>query len=265
MRWCHRIGLLLALLLVGGCDRGPGRAPGLEGAGPLVSEFAQRARQLDHLASKLAENHVGDLPGSVRSDLTEVGEAARKVLLAAEPDGSSGVAAIEQALAEAAAKVVRHLVTTAGGHDDGPTRMTLQGPPPVVFELDRDPSTPTFDRRTAEDLAQGRSRLQADLGLEIERFIYVALLANPTTRSTLAPRTAPAELPASVDPNLNLSVSTREEWRDHLFDGSGRLVVPSPNQAARWASLLGWAEAVNPKLMDAVNDVTAPAFRVLFP
>lgn len=265
-----RIVLGLALLVAVSCDRGPGDPPGLEGAGPLVAEFARVAEGLDDVASAVAtRSGEGELPGSVVGDMTEVGEAARAVLHAAEPDGPAGVAALERALVAAANDVVRHLVTAAGGREGGPGRMVLDPPNPVAFETDaKVPPEPSMDPPPGRDrsrlgMVEAQERLQEALRGEIEHFVYVALLAHPGTRAALAPRLSPDDLPAEVPDDLNLPVDNREDWREKLFDEHDRLVVPSPFDVVAWRAFIGWTKVVNPTLRLPVSDLTSPATRLV--
>lgn len=263
MSWRCWTRLCLALLVIAGCDRGGGGPPGLEDAGPIIAGFARVAKGLDTLAPAVSASGTGgEPPADVVGSLARVGEAAREVLDAAEPVGRAGVAAVQGELADAADEVVRHLVTAAGGRDEGPGRLALASPATVAFDLGEQPP-PLDGDRSNRGLDRNRQRLAGDLSREIERFVYVALLANPDTRAAIAPSLSPDDLPAEVDPALNLSVGTREEWQDELFDDKDRLVVPSPNDAKGWKSFRGWAQVVNPVLEDWVFDLGAEAVRAL--
>jgi hypothetical protein len=258
--------LALVLLVAGACNRGPGDPPGLEGAGPLVAEFARAARGLDGIAAPLATRPSGDKPPAAAvGPVTDVAEAARAVVQAAEPVGDAGAAALSAAVADAANDVVRHLVTAAGGRAEGSGRMVLGPPAMVAFAIDArdsapDPSQdgPAGRSRTELDEVEARERLQGDLQGEIVRFVYVALLAHPGTRAALAPRLSPDDLPAEVPRDRNLPVASSEEWQAQLFDDQNRLVVPS-FRSIRWRSFIGWVQAVNPTLWAAVDDLTSPA------
>lgn len=257
------LGVCLALLVVSGCGRGPAEPPGLEDAGPLVAEFAEAAKRLDGLAPALtARSDPSKIPGAAVDSLREVGDAARRVLDAAEPEGPAGVMAVQEALADAAAEVVRHLVTAAGGHQEPSGRMVLDPPATVAFDTDGE-VLPLDSDRSELGMAEARERLRGDLARQITHFVYVALLANADTRTALAPRLSPDDLPAQVDPALNLSVANREEWRQELFDDQERLLVPTPLDATGWNAFLGWTEAVNLTLVDPVSELTSPAFRSL--
>lgn len=256
------VALGLTLLTAAACDRGPGDQPGLEDAGPVITGFARVAKGLDTLAPAVAASGGGaNPPAAVVGSLVNVGEAAREVLDAAEPVGPAGVAAVQRALADAADEVVRHLVTAAGGRDEG-GRLVLAPPATMAFHLGGQPA-PLDGDRSERGLDQSRQRLADDLTLEVDRFVYVALLANPDTRAAFAPRLSPADLPVDVDPALNLSVATREEWQDELFDEQDRLVVPSPFDARRWKAFIGWAWAVNPTLRNQVSDLGIEAIRAM--
>lgn len=253
--------VVLVLLVAGACDRGPGGAPGLEGAAPLVAEFARVAKGLDDIAPAVAAwNGEGELPGSLAADITEVGEAARAVVQAAEPDGDAGAAALSDAVAKAANDVVRHLVTTAGGREETPGRMALDLPSPVAFDTDAQvapPPDPLLEdsRRSRTELGkiEAQEQLEDDLHREIQHFVYVALLAHPATRAALAPRMSPDDLPAEVPKDRNLPVATREDWKQDLFDDQNRLVVPSAFDPRRWRSFIGWTEVVSPRLRFAAE------------
>lgn len=258
----------LVLLATASCDRGSGKPPGLEGAEPLVAEFARAAKALDDIAAAIATRPAGDgLPAPVDGDMTRLGEAARAVLRAAEPDGSGGAPALSAAVAGAANDVVRHLVTTAGGRAEGPGRMALGPPAALAFVVDATvppaPDDSPGRNRTERGKIEARGLLRDGLRGEIVHFAYVALLVNPATRSALAPRLSPDDLPAEV-PNRNLPVANRDEWRQQLFDDSSRLVVPGPFDPVRWVSFLGWVEAVNAELGVAVHQVTEPALDLVF-
>lgn len=265
-----RLRVVLGLaLLVASCDRGPGNPPGLEGAAPLVAEFARVAKGLDDIASAVTTwSGEGGLPGALVDDMMEVGDAARAVLHAAEPDGDAGAPALSGAVTDAANDVVLHLVTAAGGRADGPGRMVLDPPAPVAFVTNAKASPPDPSRadppgrdRTELGKIEAHERLEGDLRREIEHFVYVALLAHPGTRAALAPRLSPDDLPAEVPDDLNLPVATRAEWREDLFDDHNRFVVPSPLDPGRWRSFIGWTKVVSPKLRFAVQNLTDPAFR----
>ncbi|MGH9004447.1 MAG: hypothetical protein ACRDYV_15085, partial [Acidimicrobiia bacterium] len=108
--------------------------------------------------------------------------------------------------------------------------------------------------------ARGRERLRGDLTRNLEHLTYVSVLTNPDQRAALGLRLSPADLPAEVPADLNLSVASREEWVRNLFDDEGRLTVPQPSDPGRWNSFLGWAQTVNPELMDRVRGLTGPSF-----
>jgi hypothetical protein len=255
--------MTLVIAAIAGCDHGPAKPPGLEDAGPVVAEFAEAAKRLDGLASTVAaSSNPSKIPGVAVDRLRNIGDAARPVLDTAEPEGSAGVMAVQEAVAKAAGDVVRHLVTAAGGHPETSGRMALDRLAMVAFDTAGKVAPQEYDRSDVR-MAEARQRLRGDLAQEIERFVYVALLASPDTRAAFAPRLSPNDLPAQVDPALNLPVATREEWRQELFDNQDRLVVPSPLDSRSWNSFLGWAEVVNPTLWDAVYDLTSPAFRSL--
>lgn len=259
------VAFALVLLVAGSCDRGPGDPPGLEGAGPLVAEFARAARGLDGIASAMATRPSGDKPpAAAAGPVTDVAEAARAVVHAAEPGGDAGGAALSAAVAAAANDVVRHLVTVAGGRAERPGRIVLDPPAKVAFAIDAQESAPDTSHdgpsgrsRTELGKIEARERLQGDLKGEIVRFVYVALLAHPGTRAALAPRLSPDDLPAEVPRDRNLPVASREEWQADLFDDQKRLVVPSPFDPLRWRSFIGWVQAVNPTLWVAVDDLTS--------
>ena len=261
-----RAALALALLAAVSCDRGPSNPPGLEGAEPLVAEFARAARGLDRIAPALAARSPGDgLPAAAAGPVSDVADAARAVGHAAEPDGDAGGAALSVAVYNAASDVVWHLVTAAGGRAEGTGPMVLDPPATVAFAtvaerpyMDELPDEPPGRNRTELGKIEAQERLQGDLYREIVRFVYVALLAHPATRATLAPRLSPDDLPADVPNDLNLPVATREEWREDLFDEQNRLVVPSPFDPGRWRSFQGWVKAVNPLLWAAVDELTGP-------
>ena len=259
----------LVLLVTTSCSRGHGTPPGLEGAEPLVAEFARAAKALDDMAAAIAAHPAGDgLSAAVDGDMTRVGEAAKAVLRAAEPDGSAGAPALSAAVAAAANDVVRHLVTTAAGRAEGPGRMVLDPPAALAFVVDAtvppDPDDSPGRNRTERGKIEARALLRDELRGEIVHFAYVALLVNPATRSALAPRLSPDDLPAEVPDNRNLPVATRDEWRQQLFDDRSRLVVPGPFDPVRWRSFLGWVEAVNADLGVAVHEVTEPALDLVF-
>lgn len=252
-----RVLLVLVLLVAGACDSGPDEGPGLEGAGPLVVEFARAAKaRLDDIAPAVAAwNGEGELPGSLAADMTAVGDAARAVVQAAEPDGHAGAAALSKAVAEAANDVVRHLVTTAGGREEAPGWMVFDPSSPVAFDTNAEVAPPPgplleASRRSRTELGkiEAQEGLENDIHREIRHFVYVALLAHPATRAALAPRLSPDDLPAVVPKDLNLSVGTREEWKQDLFDHQNRLIVPSAFDSRRWRSFIGWTEVVSPKL-----------------
>jgi hypothetical protein len=267
----RRLWILLVLALLAACDRGPGKPPGLGDAGPLVAEFARAAKGLDDIAPAMAAwNGEGELPGALAADMTEVGEAGQAVVHAAEPDGDAGAAALSDAVADAANEVVRHLVTAAGGHEAKPGRMALNPPGPVDFdtgakESPQKPSSEDSPGRSRTELGkiEAQERLEGDLYREIERFVYVALLADPATRAALALRLSPDDLPAEVPEDLNLSVANRQEWREDLFDDQNRLVVPTPVDHGRWRSFIGWTKVVNSKLRLAAENLIDQASRSL--
>jgi hypothetical protein len=185
------------------------------------------------------------------------------VLNRAEPEGPAGVVAVRGALADAANAVVQHLVEAAGGREEGANHLVSLAPKPVAFNTNV-PAPPLESNRTPQGMAEGRSRLRGDLSLEIEHYIYVALFASTPARMKLAPLLSPTDLPKEVDPELNLTVSTTDEWRRLLFDDRDRLVVPSPFDADAWIAFLGWIEKVNPSLLDAVRALTEAPFHELF-
>lgn len=269
--------LVLLLIFAAACDRGPGRPPGLEGAGPLVAEFAEAAKELNRVARAVArqdgdrdqEPGNSSFPVSVVNVLVDLGATAGAVYRAAEPEGEAGAAALSEAVAKAAADVVRYLVSLAETQQKVEGTVALDQPAMVIFDIvgevppeDPEVAPPPGRNRTPIGIAEARSRLKGDLTREIEHFVYVALLANPRTRATLAPRLSPDDLPAEV-PDLNLTVATRDEWREQLFDNQNRLVVPSPYDPGRWKSFLAWAETVNPAIRNAVSDLRGPAFRLV--
>ncbi len=273
-----RVRVLLILVLLVGCQRGPDKPPGLEGAGPLVAEFARVAKGLDDIAPRVAAwidggelpgALEGELPFAVVAEMTEVGEAARAVLDAAEPDGDAGAEALAQAVVEAADDVVRHLVTVAGGSEAGPGRMAVNSPGPVAFDTDSKDTPPyrsPFERpgrdRTELGKIEAQEGLEGELRGAIERFVYVVLLAHPGTRAALAPRLSPDDLPAEVPDDRNLPVDSRDDWQRKLFDDQNRLVVPSLDPVA-YRSFIGWIEAVSPDLGFAASRLTDPAFRIV--
>jgi hypothetical protein len=227
-----------------------------------VAEFARVSKSLDDAAAAIASgSDASRLPGPAVRTLTEIGEAAGAVLHAAEPKGEAGAAALQEALADAADDVVRHLATAAGGQEQGHGRVVLSPPAMVAFDTDTKTPPPEQDR-SSRGMAAAHESLLAGLTREMEHFVYVALLANPRTRATLAPHLSPDDLPPEV-PDLNLSVATRDEWRVQLFDDQNRLVVPSSYDPLRWKSFLAWAETVNPAIRNAVSDLTRPAFRLV--
>lgn len=246
--------LLLVAALVGvACDRGRSSPPGLEGTEPLLAEFARVAKGLDDIGPDVAAwNGQGGAPGGLIADMREVGEAAQAVVLAAEPDGKAGGAALSAAVADAADDVVRHLVIANGGRE-GLGQMALDSAAAVAFDIDvndspTDPSPdePSVQGRRELRKIEAQERLRGDLHGEIRRFVYVVLLAYPATRFALAPRLSPDDLPAEVPGNLNLPVTNRQEWRQNLFDDQNHLVVPGPSDPVRWRSFLGWIKTVNP-------------------
>ena len=264
----RRCGVVLGLVLLvaASCDRGSGKPPGLEGAGPLVAEFARTAKSISNIGSAVATwSGEGELPGSALADVTAVGETARAVLNASEPDGDAGAAALSAAVTDVANEVVRHFVTSAGGRQEGSDRMAIDPPNPVVFDADaKDPPTAGSGRDRNEDgKAEARDQLEDILQAEIVHFVYVALLAHSDTRAALAPRLSSDDLPAEVPDDLNLPVATRDEWRQDLFDGQKRLVVPSPLDPVRWSSFIGWTKVVSPKLRFAAESLANRAFRLL--
>ncbi|MGH8511763.1 MAG: hypothetical protein ACREU8_10415, partial [Gammaproteobacteria bacterium] len=94
----------------------------------------------------------------------------------------------------------------------------------------------------------------------LEHLAHVSVLADPDDRAALGLRLSPADLPAEVPANLNLSVTSREDWARDLFDQQGRLIVPTPADPARWDSFIGSTKAVNPELRDRVSALTGPMF-----
>jgi hypothetical protein len=125
------------------------------------------------------------------------------------------------------------------------------------------PARPLHSDRSDRGKIEARSRLKGDLSLEVEHFIYAALLANPTARTKLCTRCSPEALPNVVDRTLNLPFTTREEWRRSLFDDDNHLVLPSPFDD-RWVAFQAWAQAVNPTIFDAVHPLRQAAFDELY-
>lgn len=265
MTW--RVRILLILVFFAACDRGPDKPPGLAGAGPLVAEFERVAKGLDDIAPVVATwNGKGELPDALVADMTEVGKAARAVLDAAEPDGDAGAAALRAAAVDAADDVVHHLITVAGGHELGPGRMALN-PGPVAFDTDDrnwpPGPTPLRARNRTEAKFAAQEVLEDALRGEIERFVYVALLAHPGTRATLAPRLSADNLPTEVPPDGRFSVFTLERWRMDLFDDQNRLIVPNPADQLTYENFTGLVKVVSPDLGVAVSSLMSPVFQLL--
>jgi hypothetical protein len=263
---CRRsIAIWLVVAVLGACSGGSGKAPGLKDAGPVVATFAQAGKALDGLGAAIARRPVEDdkVPFLLEDKLRELGTTARRVLDRAEPTGPAGVAAVQKELAAATTDVIRHLVMTAGGTADGPNNLVSSQPEQLAFRINVS-ALPLQSDRSAKGKVEGRSRLKGDLSLEIEHFIYTALLANPASRAKLAPRLSPADLPKVPDPELNLNAETTDEWRQQLFDTANRVVVPSPFQVSEWKAFLSWAESVNPTIRDSERRLTQIAFNELF-
>jgi hypothetical protein len=110
------------------------------------------------------------------------------------------------------------------------------------------------------DAAEKRDRLKADLTQNLEHLAYVSVLGDPEERAALGLRLSPADLPAELPADLNLSVTNREEWARDIFDEKGQLVVPQPSDPGRWNSFLAWTKTVNPELRNRVSALTDPMF-----
>jgi len=257
------IACVSTLTLMIACERGSASVPGLEGAGPLIAEFANAGKALQGLGSASAQNSGGqNAPSSHRDQLRKLGESAYAVLQSAEPTGSSGVEAIQEELAAAASDVVQHLVTIDGGTQHGPDNLISAPPQQVSFAVNV-PARPLDTDRSERGKNTARVRLKADLSLEIEHFIYAALLANPAARAKFCGRCTQEDLPATVDSALNLPFDTTDEWRRLLFDEAGHLILPSPF-SDRWVAFQGWTAAVNPALGDAARPLAQIAFDSLY-
>jgi hypothetical protein len=141
--------------------------------------------------------------------------------------------------------------------------LAVEGGSAILFDV-ADASVERHD--LAQDLdrelkgIEAQERLGNDLSRTLEHQAYVSLLTAPAERATLGLHLSPADLPAEVPTNLNLSVATREEWARDLFDDHGNLVVPQPSDRGRWRSFIGWTKAVNPDLRMRVSELTGPMF-----
>lgn len=199
----------------------PGRSKALRDCGALFGGLASRSYSVDAALDvhKMAADAAKDILGAVRGTVLDVAKAQPVISLAVE----SG-AAILFDVGQASADQER-----------------------LARELEMQ-----------ESAATAHARLRADLSAHLDHLTYVSVLTDATERGALDLQLSPADLPAAVPPELNLSASSREEWVRDLFDDQGRLVVPQPSDPRRWSSFLGWTEAVNPKLMDRVSQLTDP-------
>ena len=184
------------------------------------------------------------------------------MLSKAEPEGPAGVAAIQKELAATASSVIQALVTAAGGTQKAADSLLSAPPDQIAFTINV-PVPPLETDRSDRGKEQAHARLFGDLHLEIKHFLYTALLADSAARKSLTPRLSPEDLPEQVDPALNLTVSTTEEWRRLLFDDDNHLAVPSPFDPGSWKAFLAWAETTNPTIAEAVGVLTRAPMREL--
>jgi len=247
------------LMVVTACVDRDREGAGLGDAGPRIERFAEAGKALSGLGEAVARESTSDtVPFGFEDRLRELGKAARSVLSSAEPEGSAGVAGISKELASRATEVVRHLVTTAGGTQSGDNSLISVAPDEIAFRVNV--PAPPLDKRSDRGKAQAHSRLAGDLGLEVRHFLYVAVLVDAGARRRLTPRLSPEDLPERIDPALNLSVATTEEWRGSLFDENDRLTVPSPFEPGRWKAFLAWAQSTNPAVVELMRKLTETPF-----
>ena len=257
---------LLLVAVIASCNRGAGKGPGLADAGPPIADFVEAGKALAGLGAAVAAITTANrfVPADYKGRLKELGAAAKRILSRAEPPGRAGAAAIQDALAGAATEVITHLVMGAGGAHDGPNTLVSSPPGEIVFAINV-PFTlgPYEPDRSKGGISDARDRLQSTLRREIEHFIYVALLADPSARNKLAPRRSPQDLP-TVTPDLHLSVDTTQQWRYKLFDKDDRLVVPSQIDTGKWLSFQEWSQIVNPTVIEPVAALSDIAVGTLF-
>jgi hypothetical protein len=141
--------------------------------------------------------------------------------------------------------------------------LAIEGGSAILFDAGQavaDQQRAIHDLMMQQTAAEQLNSLRGDLSNNLKHLTYVSVLTDPAQRAALDLHLSPSDLPAELPRNLNLNVTTRQEWLRDLFDDQGRLTVPQPSDVGRWKSFLRWSETVNPRLEDRVRELTNPMF-----
>jgi hypothetical protein len=262
------------LLVTSACERD--QVTGIGDAAPIVGEYERALERLDEVVDALAVGsstpeallagpEADTIPEEALANLNRIGETAARVTFSVQNERSAPPA-VTLALADTAARVRTYLTTAAGAVGDGPSVVL---PPPHPIRVNVTSSEEGLRQRQEGASPAGGSKerrlrgavagLEQDQEVDLVGLLYVALLANPQARASLAPNLSPDDVP-EVTPELAeelspLPVENREDWQAALFDDAGRLVLPTSEEGSRYTLLRAWARVVNEGLAAHVNSL----------